>query len=62
MTTLRLLATLAVLVTAAASCAAPLQNGGVDVYPGVAERLDRMCRYRQGDAAYFCAADPDIDE
>jgi hypothetical protein len=59
MPTLRLLATLPLLVIAAASCAAPLQNGGVDVRPGVAARLEMMCRYRQGDSAPLCA---DTDE
>ena len=59
MPTLRLFATLALLVIAGSSCAAPLQNGGVDVRPGVAARLEMMCRYRQGDAAPLCA---DTDE
>jgi hypothetical protein len=61
MTTLRLLATLAVLVTATGSCAAPLQNGGVEVRPGIEARLDLMCHYRQGDAPQACA-EPDPDE
>lgn len=59
MPSLRLPLLLAVLVTAASSCAAPLQNGGVDIYPGVAARLEMMCRYHQGEAAPACAADTD---
>jgi hypothetical protein len=37
-------------LAALAGCAAPLQNGGVEVRPGAEERLDVMCRYRR-DAA-----------
>src|SRR5262249_22129823 len=48
MTALRSLLVLVALVTAASSCAAPLQQGGVEVHPGVQARLDLMCRYRPG--------------
>jgi hypothetical protein len=45
---------LAALVAAASSCAAPLQNGGVEVRPGAEQRLGVMCRY--GGAQKVCAA------
>lgn len=52
---------LAILLASSAvvsSCAAPLQSGGVDLRPGVEERLDLLCRYRQGggESARVCAA------
>ena len=53
MPALRTLLILCALVTAASSCAAPLQNGGVVVRPGAEARLDVMCRYR-GDAQQVC--------
>jgi hypothetical protein len=56
MPALRLIVTLCLLVAAASSCAAPLQSGGVVIYPGAAARLDLMCRYR-GDATQVCAAE-----
>jgi hypothetical protein len=60
MPALRLVVTLALLVAAASSCAAPLQNGGVVVSPGAEARLDLMCRYRaDGSGAEVCAASND---
>ena len=57
MSTLRSLLILFALVTAASSCAAPLQQGGVEVRPGIEARLDAMCRYRtSGNDAQLCAA------
>ena len=53
MPTLRSLLALLALLVASASCAAPLQNGGVVMRPGVEARLDLMCRYR-GDAQQVC--------
>ena len=47
---LPLLAALALLASMAAACSPPLQNGGVAVLPGAAERLDAMCRFRHGSA------------
>lgn len=38
------------LIAAAAACAPPLQNGGVELHEGFAERLSAMCRFRR-DAA-----------
>jgi hypothetical protein len=46
MPALRALLALVTVLVAASSCAAPLQNGGVDVRPGVEDRLDLLCRYR----------------
>jgi hypothetical protein len=43
---IRALLVLSALVCAAASCAAPLQNGNIQVLPGAEARLDAMCRYR----------------
>jgi hypothetical protein len=37
-----------------ASCAAPVQNGGVIVTPRAEARLDVMCRYRANDAQHVC--------
>lgn len=59
MPALRSLLCLCALVAAASSCAAPLQNGGVVVRPGIEARLDLMCRYRAGDAQQVCAS---VDE
>jgi hypothetical protein len=39
------------------ACAAPIQNGGVVVRPGVEARLDAMCRYRSGGPQEVCAGD-----
>jgi len=57
MRTLRSLLVLAALALSASSCAAPLQNGGVVVRPGVEARLDLMCRYH--DAQELCASLPE---
>jgi hypothetical protein len=38
------------------SCAAPLQNGGVEVRPGAAERLEALCRFGGSSAQEVCAA------
>jgi len=59
-----LLALSAVVVAAAASgCAAPLQNGGVDVRPGAEARLDILCKYRTtGGAQQVCAAPAEGEE
>jgi hypothetical protein len=61
MPALRLVVTLALLVAAASSCAAPLQNGGVVMSPGAEARLDLMCRYRAdgSGAAEVCATSTD---
>jgi hypothetical protein len=37
---------LALLIITAASCAPPLQNGGVELHEGFAERLSAICRFR----------------
>jgi hypothetical protein len=34
------------LLLAASACAAPLQNGGVDVRPGAEMRIGILCRYQ----------------
>jgi hypothetical protein len=64
MTKLPALAALPALILVLAgtsSCAAPLQNGGVEVRPGVAERFDAMCRY--GTAAQkVCVAPEEEDD
>jgi hypothetical protein len=53
----------AVLLAALPACAAPLQNGGVEVRPGVEERLDAMCRYRsESGASQVCAAPPEEEK
>jgi hypothetical protein len=59
-----LLALLALSVVAASSgCAAPLQNGGVDVRPGAEERLDMICRYRTtGGSQQVCTAPAEGEE
>jgi hypothetical protein len=54
---------LAALLAAASSCAAPLQNGGVEVRPGAEERLDTLCRYRtSGGSQQLCAAPVEGEE
>lgn len=55
---------LAVLVTSVllAACGAPLQNGGVEVLPGVGERLEAMCRYGGSAQQKICAAPPEEEE
>jgi hypothetical protein len=45
---------LVAVVLAAASCAAPVQNGGVVVSPHAEARLDVMCRYRESNAQHVC--------
>lgn len=45
-----------VTVLAVSACAAPLQNGGVEVRPGVEARLDTMCRFAGGSAQKVCEA------
>lgn len=51
-------AALCSLLLAGAGCAAPLQNGGVDVAAGAGDRLGLLCRWRRGDDARkdLCAA------
>lgn len=51
-------AALSSLLVASAGCAAPLQNGGVDVAAGAGDRLGLLCRWRRGDDARkdLCAA------
>ena len=63
MSTSRALVSFLVLAAAVSSCAAPLQNGGVEVRPGVEERLGMLCRYRSGsrEAAEVCV-DPGAAE
>ena len=39
------------LIAAGAACAPPIQNGGVEVRTGAAERLGMVCRWRHGDAS-----------
>ena len=63
MRTMISLAALAALAAAVSACAAPLQNGGVEVRPGAEARLGLMCQYRAGGEAEHCvAADEDKDE
>src|SRR5689334_17814022 len=40
---------LVALAVASATCAEPLQNGGVDVLAGAADRMGMLCRFRHGD-------------
>ncbi len=37
-------------------CAAPLQNGGVDVRPGAEARLETMCRLGVSGSKNLCVA------
>jgi hypothetical protein len=53
-TTRAILACLFVLSLAA--CAAPLQNGGVEVRPGAEARLEVACRYGGGQGQKLCEA------
>ena len=47
----------------AAGCAPPLQNGGVRVLPGAAERFDAICRWHHGADAELCGAEePEVAE
>jgi hypothetical protein len=57
MRTLRSLLALSLLALSVSACAAPLQNGGVVVRPGVEARLDAMCRYRSGGPQDLCVAE-----
>ena len=50
------------LLSAAASCAAPLQNGGVEVRPGAEERLGIVCRYAGSQTQKVCDAPGDAEE
>jgi len=50
----------AVVTTVASACAAPLQQGGVEVRPNAEARLEVMCRYRTTDAEHVCA-EPDME-
>jgi hypothetical protein len=58
----RFLSCLAVLSLAAgaASCAAPLQNGGVVTTPGAAERLGVLCHFGH-DVAGACAGPDEVE-
>lgn len=47
---------LLLLSTIGAGCAAPLQNGGVDVRPGAEARLETMCRLGVSGAKNLCVA------
>jgi hypothetical protein len=49
---------LALLALAPASCAPPLQNGGVDVAAGAGDRLGILCRFRRGEDARKDLCDP----
>ena len=60
MTMQPLLAFLFVLASAA-GCAAPLQQGGVEVRPGIEQRLGAMCRYGHG-SQDLCVADDGPEE
>jgi hypothetical protein len=42
------IASLAALLATAVGCAAPLQNGGVEVLPGAEERLGVLCHFASG--------------
>lgn len=52
----------ALLVTSIAACAAPLQNGGVEVQPGAEERLEVMCRYGSAAQQRVCMAPSEEEE
>jgi hypothetical protein len=43
-------------------CAAPLQQGGVEVRPGIAQRLGTMCRYGHGSQEMCVAPEEDAEE
>ncbi|MFT3765878.1 MAG: hypothetical protein QM820_10220 [Minicystis sp.] len=59
----RALSVLLAVLAAASSCAAPLQNGGVEMRPGAEERLDMICRYRtSGGAQKMCSAPAEAEE
>ena len=49
---------LSLLALAPASCAPPLQNGGVDVAAGAGDRLGILCRFRRGEDARKDLCDP----
>lgn len=48
-------------VLSISACAAPLQNGGVEVLPGAEERLEAMCRYGGASQQKVCTAPPDAE-
>lgn len=50
---------LGLVVLSLSACAAPLQNGGVEVLPGAEERLAAMCRYGGASQQKVCTAPPD---
>jgi|HubBroStandDraft_6_1064221.scaffolds.fasta_scaffold359546_2 hypothetical protein len=56
------IASLAALVAAVSSCAAPLQNGGVVMRPGAEARLGLICQYRSGGEADHCVAPDEPEE
>jgi hypothetical protein len=60
-TTRRFLALSVILLAPAAGCAAPLQQGGVEVRPGIEQRLGAMCRYGHG-SQDLCVADDGAEE
>jgi hypothetical protein len=41
-------------LTLLSACAAPLQNGGVEVMPGAEARLETLCRFRGGAGRSVC--------
>jgi hypothetical protein len=57
MRTLLPLLCLSLLGLSLTACAAPIQNGGVVVRPGVESRLDVMCRYRSGGPQEVCGGE-----
>jgi hypothetical protein len=46
----------------ASGCAAPLQQGGVEVRPGIAQRLGAMCRYGHGSQEMCVAPEEEAEE
>jgi len=52
---------LLLLLASAAGCAAPLQQGGVEVRPGIEQRLGAMCRYGHG-GQDLCVPDDGLAE
>ncbi len=48
-------------LASAAGCAEPLQQGGVEVRPGIEQRLGVMCRYGRG-AQGACVPNDDAEE
>ncbi|APR88112.1 hypothetical protein A7982_13461 [Minicystis rosea] len=59
----RALFALVAILALTSSCAAPLQNGGVEMRPGAEERLEMICRYRTAaGAASVCATPAESQE